>query len=121
MEAIYKGSLLKNEKEINTWDLNYTFVDGTNFFGSLTITNKRILFETKVMGGVQALLATSLLFKKQQFTNHVFITKSNIERIEILKDDSGNKAVLNFKNGEKHLLDRKMLSVDKIVEALIVN
>lgn len=117
MAGIFKVPLIKNETGIDSWDLYYTFPDGLNFFGVITITNKRIFFETTVKGGVEALLSASAVF-----TNHVpdnvVLSKKHIKKIETIKDVSGNKAVITLDNGEIHILDRKMLAIDRIIEAL---
>ena len=48
----------------------------------------------------------------------LFLSKKLITHIEAVKDTTGNKVVITLTNGEKHILDRKMLSTDKIVTAL---
>ena len=117
MGALIKVTLLKNEIVIDTWDLYYTFSDDSYFFGSITITNKRIFFETKIKGGVHAMLAASSFFTNH-IPHHVVLSKKHIRRIEAIKDGSDNKAVITFDNGETHILNRKMLPIDKIFEAL---
>lgn len=117
MEALIKVPLNEGEVRIDSWDLYYTFSDGKNFFGTITITNKRIFFETKTEGAVHAMLAASPIF-----TNHtpgyVILLKKHIKNIETEKNLFCKKAIITFDNGEKHVLDRKMMSIDKIVEAL---
>lgn len=117
MESLNKVPLLKNEYTIDTWDLYYSFSDGTNFFGGLTITNKRIFFETIIKDGTQKMLAASPLFTNHTL-NNVILKKKSIKLIEPSKNSTGNKIILSFNNGEKHILDRKMLAIDKIVDAL---
>jgi len=117
MVALIKVPLIKNETGIDSWDLYYTFPDGLNFFGIITITNKRIFFETMVKGGVEALLIASAVFTNH-VPNNVVLSKKHIKKIETIKDVSGNKAVITLDNGEIHILDRKMLAIDRIIEAL---
>jgi len=117
--ALIKIPLLKNETGIDSWDLYYTFADGLSFFGIITITSKRIFFETMAKGGVEALLRASAVFTNH-VPNSVVLAKKHIKKIETIKDTSGNKAVMTLDNGEIHILDRKMLAIDKIIEALKV-
>jgi hypothetical protein len=117
MEALINVPLLKNEIVIDTWDLYYSFSNGLVFFGGITITNKRIFFETKIKGGIEAMLAASSVFTNHT-PNHVVLSKKHITHIETVKDITGNKAILTLSNNEKHTLNRKMLSIEKIVEAL---
>ncbi len=117
METSPKIKFLKNEIKIDSWDLYYTFPDGSYFFGALTITNQRICFETKVTGAVQAMLKASSMLTNHM-GNYVILSKNLITGIEAVKDTIGNKVVLTLNNGEKHILDRKMLSMEKIVTAL---
>ncbi|HNW90712.1 MAG TPA: hypothetical protein PKN48_13710 [Bacteroidales bacterium] len=117
MEPSQKIKLLKNELKIDSWDLYYTFTDGSYFFGALTITNQRIFFETKVKGAVQAMLKASSILTNHT-ANHVFLSKKLITGIEAVKDTTGNKVFITLTNGEKHILDRKMLSMEKIITAL---
>lgn len=112
--------LLTNEAIINSWDVYYTFDDGQSFFGLITITNKRLLFDTKIIGAAEIMLETSPLLKNH-ISDHVILSKKHISSVEILKDSSGNKVVMTMDNGEKHTLDRKMLAVDQIAEALNFN
>jgi hypothetical protein len=117
MVALIKAPLIKNETGIDSWDLYYTFPDGQSFFGIITITNKRIFFETLVKDGIKAMLSSSAMF-----TNHVphnvVLSKKHIKKIETIKDASGSKALITLDNGEIHILDRKMLAIDRIIEAL---
>lgn len=117
MKELNKVTLATDEIEIDSWDLYYTFSDGNNFFGTITITNKRIFFETKTEGAFQAMLAASPIF-----TNHtpgyVILSKKRIKHIETEKSLFCKKAIITLDNGEKHILDRKMMAIDKIVEAL---
>ncbi|HNW68980.1 MAG TPA: hypothetical protein PKI01_01160 [Bacteroidales bacterium] len=119
MVALIKIPLLKNETGIDSWDLYYTFPNGQSFFGIITITNKRIFFETMVKGGVEALLNASAIFTNH-VPNNVVLSKKHIKKIETIKDVCGNKALVTLDNGEIHILDRKMLAIDKIIEALKV-
>ncbi len=118
MSAKTHVTLLKDEIIIDSWDLYYTFENGLNFFGRATITNKRILFETKIQECHQAMLAASEVFTNHT-QNHVILAKKHIKKVDCSKDSSGNKIFLVLKNGETHILDRKMLSIDKIAEALM--
>lgn len=117
MVALIKIPLLKNETGIDSWDLYYTFPDGLSFFGIITITNKRIFFETMVKDGVEAMLKASAIFTNH-VPNNVVLSKKHIKKIDAVKDATGNKAVIKLDNGEIHILDRKMLAIDKIINAL---
>lgn len=117
MKTSEKTHLLKNEFKIDSWDLYYTFNDGSYFFGALTITNQRIFFETKVEGAIQAMLKASASLTNHT-VNHIFLSKKLITHIEAVKDTTGNKVVITLTNGEKHIFDRKMLSTAKIITAL---
>lgn len=109
--------LLRNEIIFDYWDIYYTLIDGICFFGKLTVTNKRIFFETKINGAVQTMLASCACFTNHT-PHHVILSKKHIKLVETIQDASGNKIVLSLSNGEKHILDRKMLAIDKIVVAL---
>jgi len=117
MTSALNIKLLSNEIIIDSWDVYYTFTNDQCFFGLLTVTNKRIFFNTKIDGAVEKMLNISSLLTNH-VPNHVILSKNHIKLIETLKDSSGNKAVMNMDNGEKHVLDRKMLAIDKIIEAL---
>jgi len=120
MEASNKVPLLAEEIIFDYWDIYYTFSDGSYFFGTITVTNKRIFFETKTEGAVEAMLANSAFFTNH-ITNYVVLSKKEIASIDNVKSFTSNQVVITLKNGEKHFLDRKMLSVDKIVDALKKN
>lgn len=120
MVALINIPLLKDETGIDSWDLYYTFPDGLSFFGIITITNKRIFFETMVKGGVEQMLKASAIFTNH-VPNNVVLSKKHITKIETLKDACGNKVLITLDNGEIHILDRKMLAIDKIIEAIKVN
>ncbi|HNX07649.1 MAG TPA: hypothetical protein PKL96_08705 [Bacteroidales bacterium] len=117
MNTHLKIKLLTNEAIINSWDVYYTFDDGLCFFGLITVTNKRLLFDTKINGAIETMLKASPLLKNH-ISDYVILQKKHITQVEILKDTSGNKAVMIMDNGEKHILDRKMLAIEQMAVAL---
>lgn len=117
MEACLNVPLLAGELQINSWDLYYTVSEEMSFFGKATITNKRIFFETRIKGAIKALFDSSPFF-----TNHipgvVVLSKNLIRNIEAEQKALSNKVVMTLNNDQKHILDRKLLSIDKLIEAL---
>ena len=120
MEPSSKVPLIADELIFDSWDLYYTFSDESYFFGTITVTNKRIFFETKTEGAAEAMLTKSAFFTNH-ITNFIILSKKEIVNIDSVKSFTSSQAVIMLKNGEKHYLDRKMLSVDKIVDALKKN
>ena len=110
-----KIELNENENIIDNWALNYVPPAGGKYNGNCIITNQRILFEL-----VMDYSATGILFKGQYFKKGQFISinKEEIKNIEMKKGFLGKKMMLTLENGELHIFDRGVMSIDAIENAM---
>lgn len=110
-----KIELNENENIIDNWALNYVPPAGGKYNGNCIITNQRILFEL-----VMDYSATGILFKGQYFKKGQFISihKAEIKNTEMKKGFLGKKMMLTLENGELHIFDRGVMSIDAIENAM---
>jgi hypothetical protein len=118
MVQTFKIPLGQNEFMIDSWDLYYAFPEGKDYFGTMSITNKRLLFEMNTHEITDEFVKKSEIFTNP-ITNVVQIIKDRIISVNADTSNNNKKVLLVFDNGETHYLNRKMLSIDKVVEALV--
>ncbi len=117
MSKLSKIVLEPGESKIDTWDLFYNLPDGSKFMGTLMATNKRIFFDAKAEGTVAGLVKSTSAFAPNSLG--IFeISKDRVTKVEVENSFFSKRAVGTLDNGEKHVFDRRMMSADKVAEAI---
>ena len=96
-----------NEIKIDTWSIIYISPRGGKYNGKLTITNKRLLYDTK-----NGFRATGFL------TEALEISKTDIIDIQIEKNLLSKKVIVVLSDGSCHTFSYGALNIDKVVDAI---
>jgi len=99
MKYIFKPG----EAPIDTWSIIYRPQTGSRSTGKLTVTNKRLIYNSRV--------------------DKVFleINKNEIASVRIQKSFLTKKAIISLLDGSRHIFDYGVLSIDKLVDAINKN
>jgi len=108
--------LFTDEKEIGHWTLNYVPPSGGRYTGPLTVTNQRLLFDAQFNTSVAGTLRELMVFKGTW--GYISIPKNRVQKVDIVSSLLKKKVVVTLDNGESHIFDYGMLSVQKIAEAI---
>ncbi len=108
--------MLPDEKELGRWTLNYIPASGGRFTGPLTVTNQRLLFDAQFNTSAPGALRELMVFKGTW--GYVAIPKSRITKVDVSSSLLKKKVVVTLDNGESHIFDYGMLSVEKLAEAV---
>jgi hypothetical protein len=107
-----KIELNPGEAEIGAWTLFYHPPYGGKFNGTLTVTDRRLIYvasDDASLGGVLTNKAAS---------GRVEIAKTDIRDTEVTRSLFHKRALVTLTDGSFHVFDRGMMSVDKIAEAI---
>lgn len=122
------------ETELGKWTINYLPPSGGRYLGTLTVTNQRILFETRfdvsaitgaAVGLAGAAVAASALGLNKAYVTYrenlinVAIPKEEIKDVNAQEKFFSKKVILTLKDGSVHAFDYGMLSVKKISEVIL--
>jgi hypothetical protein len=111
-----KFEFLPEETELGHWTLNYIPAGGGRFTGPLTVTNKRLLFDAQFNTSAPGALRELVVF--QGTWGYVAIPKERIQKVDVSSSMLKKKVTVTLDNGEVHVFDYGMLSVQKIAEAI---
>jgi len=109
--------LQPGETKINTWSILYYPPGGGKYNGKLTVTNRRLLYDTKFDVAAKGLLPETI-FVKWGSSGYLEFDKADIIQVEVTKNFLSKKAVLTLTDGSKHVFNYGLLSIGKIVEAI---
>ena len=104
--------LQAGETEIGAWTLFYHPPYGGKFNGTLTVTDRRLIYtasDDASLGGVLTHKAAS---------GRVEIAKADIRDIEVTRSLFHKRALVTLTDGSFHMFDRGAMSIDKVAEAM---
>jgi hypothetical protein len=107
-----KIDLHPGETEIGAWPLFYLPPYGGKFSGTITITDRRLVYvasDDASLGGVLTHKAAS---------GRLEIAKADIRDIEVMRGFFHKRVLLTLADGSFHLFDRGAMSIDKVAEAM---
>ena len=105
------------ENKIDTWTILYYPPGGRKFKGKLTVTNRRLLYDSIFDVSARGLMSEAL-FVKWGSLGYLEIDKTSISRVEVKKNFLSRQAVLTLEDGSKHIFKYGVLSADNVVEAI---
>jgi hypothetical protein len=112
-----KIELLPAESAINTWSILYVPPGGGKYNGKLTITNKRLLYDTRFDVAAKGLLPDAM-YAKWGKDGYVEIFKSDIKAVSVEKTVLVKKAIVILADGTRHTFNYGVLNIDKVVAAI---
>ena len=112
-----KFDLLPLESAIDTWSILYLPPGGGKYSGKLTITNKRLLYDTRFDVDAKGLLPDDMYIKWGR-EGYVEIFKSDIIDLIVEKTVLVKKAIITLSDGTKHTFNYGVLNIDKVVAAI---
>jgi hypothetical protein len=112
-----KIELLPSESAIDTWSILYMPPGGGKYNGKLTITNKRLLYDTRFDVSAKGSLPDDM-YTKWGKEGYVEIFKSDIREVNVEKSVLVKKAIITLSDGTKHTFNYGVLNIDKVVAAI---
>ncbi|MBS1496856.1 MAG: hypothetical protein JSU03_08235 [Bacteroidetes bacterium] len=112
-----KITLLPGETIIDTWTLFYTPPEGKKFNGSLTVTEKRLVYRTLYDASYNP-ASFHVTFAKEDKDIIYSISKADITNVDVQKSFLAKKVILTLADGTKHEFNRGAMSVDNLVDAI---
>ncbi len=109
--------MLPSESAINTWSILYVPPGGGKYNGKLTITNKRLLYDTRFDESARGLLPDEM-YAKWGKDGYVEIFKSDIKAVKVEKSVLVKKAIITLADGTRHTFNYGVLNIDKVVAAI---
>jgi hypothetical protein len=98
-----KYNFQPGETPIDTWSINYRQQTGGQNAGKLTVTNKRLIYNSRV---------DKFFFE---------INKNEIASVQVQKSFLAKKAIVILLDGSRHTFNYGVLNIDKLVEAININ
>ncbi len=109
--------LAQGENQLGKWTLNYLPPKGGRFTGSLIVTDRRLIFESRFDTSVMGTIGQALFMKTE--AGHVLvISKDRIKQVDVKKSFFSKKVMVTLDDGDTHSFHYGMMSVDKIAEAI---
>jgi hypothetical protein len=105
------------EMKVDTWTIMYTPPTGTVFRGKLTITNKRLLYDTKMDSSVKNLLPGSTLIKWGR-EGLMEIDKADITDLQVEINFMSKRVIVTLTDGSRHIFNYGALNIDRIFAAI---
>jgi len=118
MANLEKGVLREGENLIDKWAINCLPDGGGKYLGNLWVTNQRLLFEASYDATLDGLL-DSFAGGSGVAEGVLILEKKDIQSAKKEGSFFKKKVVINMKDGKTHTFDYGMLSVDKLLEAVM--
>ena len=106
-----------NEKLVGHWTIMYQTPYGSIYNGTIWVSNKKLYYESLSSDSSNGLNEESF-FVSVGKKGYLSIPKEDIVKVEARKNFISKQIILTLKNGQTHIFDHGMLSIDKIVEAI---
>lgn len=113
-------ALQPDEKVIDTWSVFYTPPGGKKFNGKLTVTNRRLIYQTLYDAAYNP-ASIRVAFNKKDKDIYFYISKSDITGVDVQKSFFAKKAIVMLSDGTKHEFNYGLLNIDKLVSAINAN
>jgi hypothetical protein len=107
-----KIDLHPGETEIGVWTLFYLPPYGGKFNGTLTVTDRRVIYDASDDASFSGVLANKTA------SGRLEIAKTDIRDIEVTRSLFHKRALLTLADGSFHMFDRGAMSIDKVAEAM---
>lgn len=109
--------LLPGESRIATWSTFYQPLGGKQYRGKLTVTNRRLLYETEFDLAAEKTLPQRM-FIKWGSQGYLEIDKTEISCMKVRRNLWNSKTTLTLTDGSQHVFGHSLLGLRKIVNAI---
>ena len=111
-----QASLYPSESRIDTWPMLYTPPGGGRYTGKLTITNERLLYDTKYQEAPQGQMPGQQAATWDD--GCLVIIKTDIVNVAVVRTILAKEAILTLTDGSMHTFNYGSFNIDKVVEAI---
>ena len=113
-------ALQPDENIIDTWSIFYTPPGGKKFNGKLTVTNRRLIYQTLYDAAYNP-ASLRVAFNRKDKDIIYSISKADITRVDVQKSFLAKKAIITLSDGTKHEFNYGVMNIDKLVDAINTN
>lgn len=108
------------EMKKDTWAIQYLSPAGHKYYGKLTITNRRLLYNAKFGEQVNE-TGAEVFFEQDVKENLLVIIKADIKELKVEKNQLYKKAIVILTDGSRHTFNYGSLNIDRLVDAITNN
>jgi hypothetical protein len=107
----------EGERSLGTWTILYLPPEGGRYNGKLNVTDRRLIYDAKFDISASGVVDQTLFFTWGS-EGYVVIPKERIQRVEAKKSFTAKKIILTLDDGQEHVFNYGMMSIDKVVDAI---